>query len=67
MLLSEYQAQVTALLGRYAKADLIITSELSVDARTPKMGVIKGALGFVEGVSCSFLPSMSILDSVWKS
>ena len=54
MLLSEYQAQLTAIIGRYAQSDLIISSELSVDARTPKMGVIKGTLGFVEGVRLFF-------------
>ena len=54
MLLSEYQAQVAAIIGRYAKSDLIIASELSIDARTPKMGVIKGSLVFVEGVRLFF-------------
>jgi hypothetical protein len=36
MLLSEYQAQIAEIISRYARTDLIVASELRVDARTPK-------------------------------
>jgi hypothetical protein len=49
MLLSEYQAQLAEIIDRYARTDLIVASELNADARTPKIGVIKGAVTFVDG------------------
>lgn len=49
MLLSEYQAQLAELIDRYARTDLIVASELNADARTPKIGVIKGTVTFMDG------------------
>lgn len=49
MLLSEYQAYLADIIDRYARTDLIIASELNADARTPKIGVIKGVITFVDG------------------
>lgn len=49
MLLSEYQAQFAEIIGRYAQTGLIIISELVIDARTPNLGMVKGALGFADG------------------
>jgi hypothetical protein len=54
MLLSEYQARLAETIGSYAQTDLIIASELTVDARTPKLGVIKGVLVFADGVRLLF-------------
>jgi hypothetical protein len=42
MLLSEYQAYLAGVIDRYARTDLIVASELTADARTPKIGVIEG-------------------------
>ena len=44
MLLSVYQAQIAEIISRYARTDLIVASELSTDARTPKIGIIKGGI-----------------------
>lgn len=49
MLLSEYQAYLAEVIDRYARTDLIVASELNADARTPKIGVIKGTITFVDG------------------
>jgi hypothetical protein len=49
MLLSEYQTHLAEVIDRYARTDLIVTSELNADARTPKIGVIKGVITFVDG------------------
>ena len=49
MLLSEYQAGLAEVIDRFARTDLIIASELSSDARTPKIGMIKGVIEFIDG------------------
>ena len=49
MLLSEYQAHLAGIIDRHARTDLIVASELTADARTPKIGVIKGSLTFADG------------------
>jgi hypothetical protein len=54
MLLSEYQAYLAEVIGRYARTDLIVVSELSADARTPKIGVIRGVLIFLDGSQLFF-------------
>jgi hypothetical protein len=54
MLLSEYQAELAEIVGRFARTDLVVASELSVDARTSKMGVIKGSLSFADGTRLFF-------------
>jgi len=54
MLLSEYQAELAEIIGRFARTDLITASELTVDARTSKLGVIKGSLAFADGTRLFF-------------
>lgn len=49
MLLSEYQAHLAGVIDRYARTDLIVSSALSVDARTPKIGVIRAQIVFFDG------------------
>lgn len=54
MLLSEYQTHLAEVIDRYARTDLIVATELNADARTPKMGVIKGVITFVDGSQLFF-------------
>lgn len=54
MLLSEYQAQLAGVIDRYARTDLIVASELASDARTPKIGVIRGTVTFADGTRLYF-------------
>jgi len=54
MLLSEYQTQLAAIIDRSARTDLVVVSELTIDARTPKVGVIKGTIEFIDGTQLFF-------------
>ena len=54
MLLSEYQAYLAEVIDRYARTDMIVESELKADARTPKIGVIRGVITFVDGSQLFF-------------
>lgn len=54
MLLSEYQAYLAGIIDRYARTDLIVASELNADARTPKIGVMKGVITFFDGSQLFF-------------
>jgi len=54
MQLSEYQAQLAAVIDHYAHTELIVFSKLSIDARTPKMGIVSGALEFIDGTRLEF-------------
>ena len=54
MLLSEYLAQLTTVLDRYSRTDLLVNCEISIDSRTPKIGIIKGVLTFFDGTQLHF-------------
>ena len=54
MLLSEYQTQLAAIIDRSARTDLVVVSELANDARTPKVGVVKGTIEFIDGTLLFF-------------
>lgn len=63
MLLSEYQDEIVGVIGRYAHTDLIVSSELTVDARTPKTGIVKGTLTFADGAQLFF---MEFIDARYR-
>jgi len=46
MLLTEYLSELTKTIDEYSKTGLIILSELNIDARTEKIGLIKAATTF---------------------
>ncbi|MDM8542322.1 DUF6516 family protein [Desulfococcaceae bacterium HSG9] len=46
MLLSEYLREITETVGELAKTGLILSSDLTADFRTQKIGLIKGMLSF---------------------
>jgi len=48
MLLPDYFAEITAVIAEYSKTGLIISSDINVDSRTEKLGLIKGALVFID-------------------
>lgn len=54
MLLSEYLHELTASAGELTKADLILSSDLTADFRTKKIGLIKGTLAFSDGSELFF-------------
>ena len=53
MLLTEYFARIVKDIEEYSKTNLIIDSELRIDCRTEKIGIIKGTITFL-GNSCLF-------------
>ena len=48
MLLPDYFAEITAVIADYSKTGLIISSDVNVDSRTEKLGLIKGTLVFID-------------------
>ncbi len=46
MLLSEYLHEITETVGEVTKTGLILSSGLTADFRTKKIGLIKGVLSF---------------------
>lgn len=48
MLLSEYLSDVVRSINYYSKTELIANSDISSDIRTPKVGIIKGAITFID-------------------
>jgi len=46
MLLSEYLHEITETVAELAETGLILSSELTADFRTKKIGLIKGVLSF---------------------
>ncbi|CAN2041417.1 conserved hypothetical protein [Candidatus Magnetomoraceae bacterium gMMP-15] len=48
MLLSEYLYEITETVGKLTKAGLILSSGLTTDFRTKKIGLIRGVLSFYD-------------------
>jgi hypothetical protein len=48
MLLTEYLAGIVGIINEYSETGLILSSELMADARTEKIGMIKGTLTFID-------------------
>ncbi len=48
MLLSEYVADIVRSIDEYSKTELIAHSDISSDLRTPKIGIIKGSIAFID-------------------
>ena len=53
MLLAEYLADITEEIKEYSKTGLILSSELMADARTEKVGLIKGTMIFIDNSKLS--------------
>jgi len=63
MLLAEYLSDVTKAIDEYSRTGLILSSELKIDARTEKIGLIKGSFVFINE---SELFSTEYLDLRYK-
>lgn len=48
MLLTEYLSSLTELINEYSKTGFILSSELTIDARTEKIGLIKCTFKFID-------------------
>ena len=53
MLLTEYFAKLVKDIEECSKTNLIVDSELHIDCRTEKIGIIKGTITFLDN-SCLF-------------
>lgn len=54
MFIAEYLKDLTGIVEQYSKTDLILSTELKVDARTEKLGLIKGLIIFLDGSKLFF-------------
>ncbi len=63
MLLTEYLSEVIKVLDEYSKTNLIIDSNLSIDSRSEKIGIIRGSISFSDN---SILVFSEYLDLRYK-
>ena len=54
MLLTEYLFDLIKAIDEYSKSGYILTSELNIDARSEKIGLIKGSVIFIYGSKLIF-------------
>lgn len=54
MLLKDYLTHIHNTIAEYTQTGLIVSSDLSTDIRTDKIGLLKGALGFLDGSTLFF-------------
>lgn len=55
MLLSEYVSDIVRTIDEYSKTELIVNSDISSDLRTPKIGIIRGTITFLNGSKLFFV------------
>ncbi|MBE7447187.1 MAG: hypothetical protein HS132_19035 [Planctomycetia bacterium] len=48
MLIAEYLQEFAKIINEYSKSGFIITSELKIDSRTEKIGLIKTIIQFID-------------------
>jgi hypothetical protein len=63
MLLSEYLSDIVRTIDEYSKTELIAHSDISSDIRTPKVGIIKGTITFIDDSKLYFT---EYVDSRYK-
>jgi len=63
MLLSEYLSDIVRTIDEYSKTELIAHFDISSDIRTPKVGIIKGTITFIDNSKLYFT---EYVDSRYK-
>lgn len=66
MLLTEYLSGLTKDIDEYARTGLVLTSEVTADTRTEKIGLIKGAIVFLEESKLFFTEYLDLRYKVEK-
>ncbi len=66
MLLTEYFARLVKVIEEYSKTDLIIGSDLHIDCRTEKIGMIKGVITFIDDSKLCFTEYLDVRYKVEK-
>ena len=47
MFLTEYLSNITKIIDEYSRTGLILSSEIAIDSRTEKIGLLKGSIIFI--------------------
>ena len=66
MLLSVYLTGLAKIIEDHSKTDLIIASELNVDYRTDKMGMVEGTITFIDDSHLYFTEYLDVRYKVEK-
>ena len=66
MLLSEYLSVLTRAIDEYSKTGLIISSEVKIDFRTEKIGLIKGTIVFLNESKLFFTEYLDLRYKIEK-
>ncbi|NQU73900.1 MAG: hypothetical protein HQ547_04230 [Candidatus Omnitrophica bacterium] len=66
MLLTEYLSDVTKAIDEYSRTGLILSSELKTDARTEKIGLIKGSFVFINESKLFFTEYLDLRYKIEK-
>ena len=66
MLLTEYFARIVKDIEEYSKTNLIIDSELHIDCRTEKIGIIKGTITSLDNSCLLFTEYLDVRYKIEK-
>lgn len=66
MLLTEYLFDLIKAIDEYSKSGYILTSELNIDARSEKIGLIKGSVIFINGSKLIFTEYLDLRYKIEK-
>lgn len=66
MLLTEYLSNITRDIDEYAKTGFILSSEVIVDSRTEKVGLIKGTIIFLNESKLFFTEYLDLRYKIEK-
>jgi len=66
MLLTEYLSGLVKSIDEYSKSGYVLTSELKIDARTEKIGLIKGTIIFINNSKLFFTEYLDLTYRIEK-
>jgi hypothetical protein len=66
MFITEYLKDLTGIVEQYAETELILSTELKLDARTEKLGLIKGLIIFLDGSRLFFTEYLDLRYRIEK-
>jgi hypothetical protein len=66
MLLTEYLSGLTKDIDEYARTGFVLSSEVAADTRTEKIGLIKGALVFLDESKLFFIEYLDLRYKIEK-
>jgi len=66
MFLTEYLSKIIKEISEYSKSGSILTSEIAIDARTEKIGLIKGTIVFLDKSELFFTEYLDLRYKIVK-